>query len=125
MRLVKVFEMECAHQLPNHDGKCRRLHGHSYKVEIAVDGAAKGDTGEPDEGMVVDFAVISAAFKERVFKVCDHQYLNEVLPIPVTTAEWIASWIHGEMSDALDTSERRVAFVRVWETATGYAEFAT
>lgn len=122
--IVKRFNFEAAHLLPNHNGHCARLHGHSYIVDVGVTGPVNPVRGESDEGMVIDFAEVSAAFKQNVHAVCDHQYLNDVLPLVVTTAENIAAWIFGEMEAALrlrsDTVS--VSFVRVWETATGYAE---
>jgi 6-pyruvoyl-tetrahydropterin synthase len=57
-----------------------------------------------------------------VYDVCDHQFLNDVLPVPVTTAENIAAWIAVEMIEGLDGMRVAVEFVRVWETATSYAE---
>lgn len=126
--IVKRFTFEAAHQLPNHDGHCRRLHGHSYKVEVGVTGTVRRPTGDSDDGMVVDFGVVSAVFKENVHAVCDHRNLNDVLDVPVTTAENIAGWIAETMGRALSlrieegAAAPRVSFVRVWETETGYAE---
>lgn len=117
--IVKQFRFEAAHQLPNHGGQCRDLHGHSYLVEVAVAGPVNPVRGLSDDGMVVDFGDIKIAFRERVHDRCDHHFLNDVLPVPVTTAENIAGWILGEMDDALDG---RVKWVRVWETASGYAQ---
>ncbi len=116
--IAKRFEFQAAHQLPNHKGHCQRLHGHSYEVEVGITGPVNLTEGASDEGMVIDFGDVSAAFKKRVHDVCDHQYLNDVLPM-LTTAENIAAWILAEMQDELDPT---VAFVRVWETRTGHAE---
>ena len=83
----KDFRFEAAHSLPHlpEGHKCRRPHGHSYRVRIEVD-------GEPDErGFVIDYAEISAAV-EPVIGQLDHQDLNEVLAEP-TTAENLARWI--------------------------------
>lgn len=115
--IAKIFRFEAAHQLPNHDGKCRNLHGHSYKVEVLAAGDLIEDAGSPKEGMVVDFSDVSRVFKERIHRVCDHQFLNDVLPVPVTTAEWIAHWILGELKQEIPA----VTAVVVWETETSSA----
>lgn len=135
--IAKRFSFEAAHRLANHDGKCRNLHGHSYVIEVGVEGPLNWRSGAPDEGMVVDFSVVSDLFKEHVYSKCDHAYLHASdgsdpipenvgkvaeLPIQATTAELIAAWILGEMGGALRHPVARVAFVRVYETATSYAE---
>jgi 6-pyruvoyltetrahydropterin/6-carboxytetrahydropterin synthase len=127
-RIVKRFSFEAAHQLPNHDGACRRLHGHGYVVEVAVTGPLDVLKGSSSEGMVMDFSVVKAAFTRRVFDRLDHQYLNDVLAdeVPVTTAEHLANWILEQMRQELNGCGPHFAgmveWVRVWETATSYAE---
>jgi 6-pyruvoyltetrahydropterin/6-carboxytetrahydropterin synthase len=90
--ISKEFKFEAAHVLPNHDGKCSRLHGHNYRAVIYVDGEIKPADGSRDEGMVMDFADVKLGW-EGIRGSLDHQFLNETLPIPVTTAENIAAWI--------------------------------
>lgn len=123
-RIVKTYRFEAAHRLPNHDGQCARPHGHSYIVEVAVEGTVRAADGSAKEGMVIDFGDVSEAFQRRVMPLCDHQNLNETLPIVVTTAEQIADWILAIMCEEInpDTFGCVVAGVRVWETTTGYAE---
>lgn len=120
--ITKIFRFEAAHKLPNHDGKCRNLHGHTYKVEVTVAGDLV--TTGPQEGMVVDFGYLSRIWKERLESRLDHQYLNDVDPIP--TAERIAEFIHVVFSDglaALDREDLELVSIRVWETETSYAEY--
>lgn len=126
-RIVKRFTFEAAHQLANHDGKCRNLHGHSYAVEVCVTGPLNSVAGESSEGMVVDFGDVKDAFNRRVHDRLDHKNLNDVLrgEVPVTSAEHIAHWILGEMrAEFPETNplDPRVEWVRVYETATAYAE---
>lgn len=90
MRIEKDFTFEAAHRLPlmAHDHKCRRLHGHTYKVTIAI-------FGEPDpRGVVVDFDDLSAAW-QPLHDLLDHRCLNDVhgLNSPQPTAEVIARFI--------------------------------
>lgn len=89
MELRKSFQFEAAHLLPHLPAghKCRRLHGHSFKVDIVVEGPL-----DPQLGWVMDYADISAAFKP-LWKQLDHYYLNEVEGLANPTSENIALWI--------------------------------
>lgn len=89
MLLHKQFRFESAHLLPNvpEGHKCRRLHGHSYRVTIWV----RGDVGD-ESGWVMDFAELSAAFAP-LHEQLDHRYLNEVDGLENPTSERLAIWI--------------------------------
>ncbi len=89
MDIYKTFTFEAAHSLPNtpQGHKCRRLHGHSFRVEIHVSGSV-----DPHQGWVMDFSSVEDAFKplrERL----DHHYLNEIKGLENPTSENIARWI--------------------------------
>lgn len=115
--VCKTFKFEAAHQLPNHDGKCRNLHGHSYRVEVEAEGPVRRSDGEPDEGMVLDFAVLKAAWLP-LFQQLDHRCLNDVIDDCPTTAENLAGWLLSELRAVV----QEVTAVRVWETAGAWAE---
>lgn len=117
-RLGKQFTFHAAHQLPNHDGACRNLHGHTYEVEVLLEGHVSTEEGASAEGMVVDFSVVKGIYKEHIEPLVEHQNLNDTLPVPVTTAENIAGWMYG----VFYTHMREVRSVRVWETRTSWAE---
>jgi 6-pyruvoyltetrahydropterin/6-carboxytetrahydropterin synthase len=89
MELRKTFQFEAAHRLPRlpKAHKCRRLHGHSFVVELAV-------AGECDArlGWLMDYADISAAFKP-LWRKLDHRYLNEISGLENPTSEILAAWI--------------------------------
>lgn len=89
IELRKSFRFEAAHLLPHLPAthKCRRLHGHSFKVEVAVSGAC-----DPKLGWLIDYAEISEAFKP-LYEKLDHYYLNEVPGLENPTSENIAAWI--------------------------------
>jgi 6-pyruvoyltetrahydropterin/6-carboxytetrahydropterin synthase len=89
MELRKTFQFEAAHLLPHLPAahKCHRLHGHSFKVELAVEGDC-----DPTLGWVIDYAEISRAFKPILDKL-DHFYLNEIPGLENPTSENIAIWI--------------------------------
>ena len=89
MEIFKVFHIEAAHHLPHvpEGHKCRRLHGHSFRVEIHV----AGEVGA-ESGWVRDFADLSAAFRP-LFDQLDHRYLNEIEGLENPTSENLARWI--------------------------------
>ena len=97
MELFKEFAFEAAHRLPNvpAEHKCSRLHGHSYRVELHVRGEV-----DPETGMVMDFAVITAAFKPTLDRL-DHYYLNEIEGLANPTSENLARWIWSRVKPAL------------------------
>ena len=84
MLLRKEFKFEAAHNLVRYHGKCERLHGHTYRLAVLLEGTPD------DEGMIMDFCELSSIVKERVIAVLDHSYLNDTIPQP--TAENIALW---------------------------------
>jgi len=97
MEIWKDFTFEAAHRLPNvPDGhKCARLHGHSFKTRIYVEGPL-----DPEMGWVVDFADIKAAFKD-LERQLDHNYLNEIEGLDNPTSENIAVWIWARVKPQL------------------------
>ena len=97
MEIWKEFTFEAAHMLPRlPDGhKCKRLHGHSFRVRIHVEGDL-----DPELGWVVDFAYIKDAFKP-ILRQLDHYYLNEIEGLENPTSEVIARWIWQRLRPAL------------------------
>ncbi len=97
MDIFKVITLEAAHFLPlvppGH--KCRRLHGHSFRVEIHV----RGPVQQP-AGWVQDFAELSAAFRP-LFEQLDHRCLNDVAGLENPTSENLARWIWERLIPAL------------------------
>lgn len=122
--VTKLFTFEAAHFLPDHTGKCRNVHGHSYTVEVTVRGPIVGGIARSDNGMVVDFGDISQAWKVVWDPRVDHRLLNDLVELnghPPTAEnlcmlffEWFKTWCFSKGLDLLR--------VRVWETASGYAE---
>jgi 6-pyruvoyltetrahydropterin/6-carboxytetrahydropterin synthase len=93
VEIFKEFTIEAAHYLPNlPDGhKCRRLHGHSFRIGIYVQGLI-----DPHAGWVMDFAEIREAF-QPLFERLDHYCLNEVEGLENPTSENLARWVWREM----------------------------
>src|SRR5579884_2110533 len=53
--ITREFRFEAAHHLPGHRGKCRRPHGHSYRLQVSLRGPIIDTPGQSDDGMVIDF----------------------------------------------------------------------
>jgi 6-pyruvoyltetrahydropterin/6-carboxytetrahydropterin synthase len=104
------FSFEAAHRLPNVPAghKCARLHGHSYRVRLHVEGIV-----EPDTGWIIDFADIERAF-HPLHTELDHHYLNEVDGLENPTSEELARWIW----ERLDSRLQGMSAVTVHETCT-------
>ncbi|WP_428912176.1 6-carboxytetrahydropterin synthase QueD [Niallia sp. Krafla_26] len=117
----KEFTFDAAHHLHEYDGKCKNLHGHTYRVVFGLSGFVD------DRGIMIDFGDIKEIWKSEIEVFLDHRYLNETLPLMNTTAENIVVWIYEMMSNALQKRKNqydgaRVEFVRLYETPTSYAE---
>ncbi|MDE2481195.1 MAG: 6-carboxytetrahydropterin synthase QueD [bacterium] len=113
MQIRKHFRFEAAHVLPYHLGKCARVHGHSYRLEVAVRGPLQSDG--PARGMIEDFDTIKSVVRTHVVDVLDHQHLNEIIENP--TAEHIVMWAWR----ALEPHLRGLDELVLWETANSCA----
>ncbi len=72
VRITKLFTFEAAHALHGYDGKCKNLHGHSYKLRVTVIGTPIQDTSNVKFGMVLDFGDLKKIVKEEIVDVFDH-----------------------------------------------------
>jgi 6-pyruvoyltetrahydropterin/6-carboxytetrahydropterin synthase len=110
MEIVKEFGFESAHSLPNvpEGHKCARVHGHSFRVGVRVEGPVGEDTG-----WVMDFADLAGAVRPTI-DALDHRYLNEIDGLENPTSEVIAMWIWDRIVGALPG----LAAVEVRETCT-------
>ena len=97
MEIFKKFTIEAAHRLPNlpEQHKCRRLHGHSFGIEIHVSGPLT-----PNEGWIMDFADLTRAF-QPIYDQLDHHYLNDIPGLENPTSEILAQWIWKRLKPAL------------------------
>ena len=86
-RLDVEFYFAAAHRLPRYEGPCFRMHGHNYRMFVAVEGSV-----DPKSGMIADFGRIKEIVQEHVLARVDHRTLNDVLDNP--TAENIARWTY-------------------------------
>ena len=115
VRLSKTFRIEAAHLLPNvpEGHKCRRLHGHSYRIILGLEGPL-----DPRLGWVQDYGEISQAFGP-IFAMLDHRCLNEVAGLENPTAEVMAHWLFERLKGDLPL----LADVTVCETPTTSAVY--
>jgi|TARA_B110000438_G_C15197599_1_gene387258 6-pyruvoyltetrahydropterin/6-carboxytetrahydropterin synthase len=108
MDIIQEFTFEAAHYLPKvpNDHKCRRLHGHSFRVALTIG-------GEIDEkkGWVIDFAEIETIF-QPLLDTLDHHYLNEIPGLENPTSEIITRWIWQKIKPNLPGLSK----VKLWET---------
>ncbi|WP_430428843.1 6-pyruvoyl trahydropterin synthase family protein [Maribacter litoralis] len=72
IRITKQFNFETGHALYGYDGKCRNVHGHSYKLSVTVIGRPITDTSHVKLGMVIDFGDLKKIVKEDIVDVFDH-----------------------------------------------------
>ncbi len=81
IRITKIFTFETAHVLYNYDGKCKNMHGHSYKLFVTIKGTPINDLDHSKNGMVVDFGDIKNIVKSEIIDVWDHAVmLNGLSP---------------------------------------------
>jgi 6-pyruvoyltetrahydropterin/6-carboxytetrahydropterin synthase len=115
VRLSKSFCFEAAHDLPTFpDGhKCRRLHGHSFRFEVIVEGEVPAD-----KGYLIDYGEIKRVV-DPIVKKLDHYYLNEIAGLENPTSEMIAKWIWDQVKALLPL----LAEVVVFETCTSRCEY--
>lgn len=114
----KSFTFEASHQLTHHDGKCARLHGHSYSLTIELTGPTLKESG-PQKNMLADFSLIALPVKKVIASHLDHHHLNDSLQTDSPTAEFIARWLYHHLLPALPL----LTAVTVCETATCSATF--
>lgn len=147
MLVGKEFTFDSAHFLPKYYGKCEKMHGHTYRLRVTVD----GKVGE--NGLVIDFVVLKKIVKKQVLEKLDHQVINDV--IELASCENITKWIWDQLvdlksliqaelddpnlpesitkyfkdnsSEGMDTSEFsdqvRLHEIELWETPNSFAKY--
>lgn len=140
---TKIFTFDMAHTLPGHEGLCRNLHGHTYKLEVT---AVRTDTPVrsegPDAGMVVDFSDLKRVVKEEIVDKLDHAVAlclvdeferelyrllsksgQRVVQLPYRpTAELMAADFLEILTKRLSGTGITISKIKLWETPTSFAE---
>jgi len=106
-RVSRSFTFDAAHDLPWHPGKCRNLHGHTYRLEVSVEGPVGPN------GIVIDFADVDEIVRREILARLDHTYLNDLIDNP--TAEHIAADIW-KWLERLEWGPVRLVRLALWET---------
>lgn len=110
MLVTKIFSFDGAHKLLNYNGKCEKLHGHTWTVHVTVE----AEVGEA--GIAFDFGRLKEIVGEKVLSILDHSYINDLLSEP--SAENIAIWIWERLEDTIPLHE-----VQVYESPTSYVTY--
>lgn len=146
LTVVKTFQFDCAHMLSGHEGLCKNLHGHTYKLEVEVTHFGSGDTFPqgPSAGMVVDFKDLKEQVNRAIVSKFDHAFVYwkeaegpeaelaelvnrlgmKTVSVPYRpTAENMAKSFFGKLKNVFQDSSYSIVRVTVWETPTSYASF--
>ena len=121
--ICKQFTFEAAHFLPNHLGKCKNLHGHGFLLEVEISGIPKKGAKDPAKGMIMDFSKLKEIVNGVVIDRVDHTHLNDKFCNP--TAETMVVKFAAMLKSSFTANNCRVNLerVRLYETATSYAEW--
>lgn len=105
IRITKQFNFETGHALYGYDGKCKNVHGHSYKLSVTVIGSPITDTSNVKYGMVIDFSDLKKIVKEEIVDIFDHATVfNKNTP-------------HIELANELETRGHHVILVEYQPTS--------
>lgn len=141
IRITKQFSFETGHALYGYDGKCKNVHGHSYRLDVTVIGKPISDNSDVKFGMVIDFGDLKKIVKEEIVDVFDHATVFNKNTPHVELAKELESRDHNVLLvDYQPTSEMMVIdfaekiktrlpknielySLKLQETATSFAEW--
>jgi 6-pyruvoyltetrahydropterin/6-carboxytetrahydropterin synthase len=127
VRVTKHVEFEASHNLIHYNGPCERFHGHTYKLEVTVEGVPSNK-----QGLVVDFKDLKSIINSTIINKVDHEYLNRVMVDEFgmdsdqnTTCEnmIVAFWyaLDHPISEIAGADYIHLAEIKLWETTNSYA----
>ena len=142
-KIRRWVETDTGHRVPNHNSKCRNMHGHRYRWEAELQGDVVTDVGASDEGMLMDFSAISAILMQHIHDVVDHAFIvygedtvalealsmmedgHRTLVVPfIPTAENLAKWAFEQIEPHISSAygnELRLHSFHVRETPKSWA----
>lgn len=144
VRITKEFSFECAHSLPDYQGKCSQIHGHSYKFFVTIKGAVNTTSpSSSSDGMLADFRDLKHLVERVIIERFDHAlvlregtplaeelskiYTNVIIvPFRPTSENIIAhfaSLLQGEMKREEAFAGTQIDRLKLYETATSYVEW--
>lgn len=114
-RMQVKDHFDAAHKLIGYKGKCQRMHGHRWDVEVCIEGHKLDDIN-----MLIDFKVVKSIMKELI-EAIDHYVLNDQLGEENVTAEFLAKWFYNDFSEALSAvgilpAQAKLVRVTIWES---------
>ncbi len=112
MFISREFKFDAAHNLVNYHGKCEKLHGHTYKLRVTLEGTPDSD------GMILDFNELKETVNDLVISKFDHSYINDTIYQP--SAENISLWIWKTLEEPLHGSNYHLYEIIVWETENSF-----
>jgi 6-pyruvoyltetrahydropterin/6-carboxytetrahydropterin synthase len=117
--LMVETTFSAAHQLKGYMGKCERLHGHNWKVQVHVIAESLNEID-----IAMDFNELKG-LTDEVISPIDHSVLNEIFPFTEKnpSSENIAKWIYDSLRKKIDNDNTRVSAVTVWESETSSATY--
>jgi 6-pyruvoyltetrahydropterin/6-carboxytetrahydropterin synthase len=117
--LVVESKFAAAHQLRGYEGKCEKLHGHNWRVTIAVTSDRLNE-----QGLAVDFHELKKSLRE-VLDQLEHTFLNDIFPFTQInpSSENLAKWIYDSIGKKINDDDLEVASVTVWESDTASASY--
>ena len=139
IRATRLFRFEAAHALSFHDGACKNIHGHSYKMEVTVIGSPNEDSKSSKEGMVIDFSELNALVNDLIISKVDHAVIlgpdniknqheyGKVFTLPNRpTCENMVTFFADLLRQEIYKRYQGVISllaIRLWETDNSYAEW--
>jgi len=135
MVITREYHFSAAHLLPNHDGQCRRLHGHNYRLLVTIGGPVYVGDGDTEEGMVMDFVQVDNIVRPIIDEL-DHRFIakgdewpyllgqeyaaatpdNFVVIGARSTVENILTWLAATIRLSLRGTDRELARITLYET---------
>ena len=123
LSIERTYEFSSAHFLPNHEGKCKEMHGHNYILTVEVSGSMQ--TKGPEKGMIIDFERLDQAVKYLI-DILDHKIINDThwyltnsavgKVVDSPTAEALCLAFAANIQDRLKGGAK-VKRVSLWETS--------
>ena len=117
--LMIEAQFSAAHQLRGYRGKCEKMHGHNWRVQVTVSSPKLNDIG-----IAIDFKVLKELTVEAI-QTLDHAFLNEVFPFTELnpSSENIAKWLYDTLGKRVSLKDATLSSVTVWESDTASATY--
>jgi 6-pyruvoyltetrahydropterin/6-carboxytetrahydropterin synthase len=140
LRLTRVFHFDMAHVLLNYPGKCKNIHGHTYKLEVTVKGVPCNEETSPKKGMLIDFSDFKILIQDHIISIWDHALMIHhdtdpvlldaltnnydkviIVPFQPTTENMICELV--SIIKKILPSDLQLFSLRLYETEKSFAEW--